>query len=112
MQSAGDPREKMSSLGGSGGRTVLRFLSAQNPRSLFKVLNKLPRFGVGRKVTRVCWNVEDRENKINPPYWTITKVLPNEVHRAYKSAGFRHSASDCALVRHRSQGGRGEGGIS
>ena len=72
-------RGEMTCLG--GGHDVVRFLSAQNPTSLFKVLNKLPRFGIGRKVTRVCWNVEDRENKINPPYWTITKVIPNEVHR-------------------------------
>lgn len=72
-------RGEMSSLG--GGRDVVRFLSARNPTSLFKVLNKLPRFGIGRKVTRVCWSVEDRENETNPPYLTITKVVPNEVVR-------------------------------
>lgn len=60
----------------------MRYLSAQNARSLFKVLNKLPRFGVGRKVTRTSWTIEDRENAVNPSYWTITKVIPGEVSRA------------------------------
>ena len=71
--------EEMMSLSGRGCE-VVRYLSAQNPKTLFKILNKLPRFGVGRKVTRVCWKIEDQENKVNPPYWTITKVIPDQVN--------------------------------
>lgn len=58
---------------------LLNFLIAQEPQILFNILNKLPKMGVGRKVTRVTWNVHDASLQVRPPYWTIMKVIPNKV---------------------------------
>ena len=57
----------------------MNYLMSQEPRILFDILNKLPKMGVGRKVTRVNWNVQDTNHLVRPAYWTITKVIPNEV---------------------------------
>lgn len=59
---------------------LVNFLQAQEPRILFNILNKLPRMGIGRKVTRVTWNIQDQNHLVRPAYWTITKVIPNEVY--------------------------------
>ena len=58
---------------------LLNFLIAQEPKILFNILNKLPKMGVGRKVTRVSWNIQDTKHQVRPAYWTITKVVPSEV---------------------------------
>ena len=58
---------------------LMSYLIAQEPKILFNVLNKLPKMGVGRKVTRISWNILDRSNRVRPAYWTVTKVIPNEV---------------------------------
>lgn len=57
----------------------VKFLIDQEPRTLFNILNKLPKMGTGRKVTRVTWNIQDTNFIVRPAYWTITKVIPNEV---------------------------------
>ena len=62
-------------------KKLLDFLIPQEPQILFNVLNKLPKMGVGRKVTRVTWNLQDQKFYVRPVYWTITRVLPNEVRR-------------------------------
>lgn len=58
----------------------LQVLIAQEPKILFNILNKLPKMGIGRKVTRVTWNIQDPNHLVRPAYWTITKVIPNEVN--------------------------------
>lgn len=58
---------------------LFNFLAAQEPKILFNILNKLPKMGVGRKVTRVTWNIQDTHHQVSPAYWTIKKVIPNEV---------------------------------
>lgn len=60
-------------------KNLLDFLIAQEPQILFNVLNKLPKMGVGRKVTRVTWNLQDSKFYVRPVYWTVTKVHSNEV---------------------------------
>ena len=57
----------------------VKFLIDQEPKILFNILNKLPKMGIGRKVTRVTWNIQDPNFLVRPAYWTITKVIPNEV---------------------------------
>ncbi len=52
---------------------------SQNPTQLFKILNKLPRFGVGRKVTRDVWETTETKRKPTLNYWTIKKVVPHSV---------------------------------
>ena len=54
---------------------LLQQLTNTTPRTLFKILNKLPNFGVGRKVTKITWNLEKEE----PCYWTIARVAPDKV---------------------------------
>lgn len=60
-------------------KNLIRFLVDQDPKVLFNILNKLPKMGIGKKVTRVTWNIQDTNNLVRPAYWTITKVIPNEV---------------------------------
>jgi len=62
-------------------KEFVKFLIDQEPRILFNILNKLPKMGIGRKVTRVTWNLQDPNFLVRPAYWTITKVIPNEVGR-------------------------------
>ena len=57
---------------------VLQYMKDQRPLKLFQILNKMGRYGVGRKVTRVIWKQEDTSINV-PSYWTLTKVLPNKV---------------------------------
>ena len=66
---------------------LLNFLTAQDPQVLFNILNKLPNMGVGRRVTRVVWSLQDRNFDVRPVYWTVTRVLPNEVGGASKFRG-------------------------
>ena len=54
---------------------LIQQLTNTTPRTLFKILNKLPNFGVGRKVTKITWNLEKKE----PCYWTIARVAPDKV---------------------------------
>lgn len=65
---------------------LFNYLMAQEPHILFNVLNKLPKMGVGRKVTRVTWNIQDQNHEVRPAYWLITKVIPNEVGRSIMGA--------------------------
>lgn len=58
---------------------LLQYLGKQDHQKLFQVLTRLPRFGVGRKFTRVIWRLEDTSIKVRPSYWTITRVVPNKV---------------------------------
>ena len=60
---------------------MLQYLAKQRPQKLFHILNKLERFGEGRKVTRVIWRQEDTTINVRPSYWTITKVRPDQVDR-------------------------------
>ncbi len=61
---------------------LLHFLITQEPQILFNILNKLPKMGVGRKVTRVTWNLQDKNFFVRPVYWAVQRVVPNEVCRA------------------------------
>ena len=58
---------------------LIRYLSGQTPRRLFKILNKLPRFGIERKLTRDVWEISDTGLKAVPHYWTIKRVVPSTV---------------------------------
>ena len=60
---------------------MLQFLAKQRPQKLFHIVNKLQRFGEGRKVTRVIWKQEDTSINILPSYWTITRVRPDQVEK-------------------------------
>ena len=54
----------------------MQYLAKQDARKLFTVLNKLPGFGVGRRVAKVTWKLDEKHP---PSFWTITRVVPNEV---------------------------------
>jgi len=58
---------------------VLNYLLQQEPRKLPDIVTSLPKMGVGRQVTRINWNIQDRTNQVKPYYWTITKVVANRV---------------------------------
>lgn len=62
---------------------LLQYLQGQRPKKLFYILNRLEKFGVGRKVTRVIWKQEQQLQEttgdFQPCYWTITRVVPRQV---------------------------------
>lgn len=66
---------------------VLQFLKNQKPQKLFRVLNKIEGYGVGRRVTRVIWKQEERSPNLPISYWTVTKVIPHKELRTGKVWG-------------------------
>lgn len=59
---------------------MVQYLAKQKPKKLFNILNKLERFGVGRRVTRTIYRQEETgPDAVAPCYWTITRVKPDKV---------------------------------
>ena len=63
---------------------VLNYLLQQEPRKLSEIVTTLPKMGVGRQVTRITWNIQDRTHQVKPFYWTITKVVTDQVRSLYR----------------------------
>ena len=77
---------------------VVNYLLAQEPSILFNILNRLPKMGVGRQVTRNTWSIQDKDNLVRPAYWTITKVIPNKVSYHQNGGGYVSVAVSMCII--------------